>query len=551
MDNNIRKQIESVKQLADNKIKPMNTENTEIRLTDQSNAEMIADLYGDKIRYDHKLRRWLLWNGNMWKPDDDGTIYEYAVQAARKRYIEATNIVDSALKKKTAEWAIKSESRVGIEATLGLLKNTKPVADNGKNWDKNPMLLGCRNGVIDLSTGVFRKGKPEDRITMSTGIDFDPLATCPRFTQFLDEIFLGDKELIHFLHKSFGYSTQGSVSEEFFFIGHGDGRNGKSKLFGAIQDALGEYAQTIPSDSLKSYKAQSGAAHQSDITRMEKRRFAVSSEAVEFGKLNTERIKQLTGNDKVSARAAYEKDATEFEATIKLWIFTNKKPIVQDTSKGFWEKVGLIPFNRYFTRDERDLHLKDKLAAEAPGILNWLIEGCLLWQNETLAPIPAKVSEATREYEIDQDQVGEFLSQRIIDSPEGKMTNPELYSLYKSWCIEQGMSEREIGGPQAFHMKMTTRKYIKGKVRGNRGYLGLAANPLINVDNSENTDNLDTLGHLASLNGTPSDPFYMTSLHESNIAEVYKKTPLSVPQPQKSVPFAGLEDYIEQAEENL
>ena len=164
-------------------------------LTDTGNAELLAELNGDDLRYDHIGRRWLCWNGNFWRPDKDGLLYRLAIEAARLRFARAVSIDDTDLKNKIARWATNSESRQKVEACISLARTIPPFADDGRNWDKDTMLLGTENGVIDLHTGNLRPGRREDRITMSVGFDYDPDAKCPRWEQFLREIF-DDEELM-------------------------------------------------------------------------------------------------------------------------------------------------------------------------------------------------------------------------------------------------------------------------------------------------------------------------------------------------------------------
>ena len=49
-----------------------------------------------------------------------------------------------------------------------------------------------------------------------------------------------------------------------------------------------------------------------------------------------------------------------------------------------WRRIRLIPFTQTFEGGRKDNGLLSKLKAEAPGILNWAIEGCRFWRKEGL-----------------------------------------------------------------------------------------------------------------------------------------------------------------------
>ena len=92
---------------------------------------------------------------------------------------------------------------------LALARTMKPIADDGLNWDRDGWLLGTPNGVVDLRTGTGRAARPEDRITMSTAVGYDPAATCPRFEAFFADLFDGDAEVGEFVQRAIGYSLTG------------------------------------------------------------------------------------------------------------------------------------------------------------------------------------------------------------------------------------------------------------------------------------------------------------------------------------------------------
>jgi putative DNA primase/helicase len=135
-------------------------------LTDTTNAEKIVELFGNNLRFDHRQKRWLIWNGNIWKPDITGNIYRFAIQSARQQYQDAVKIQDLNERMRVSDWAIESENRSKLKSALSIAENLEPIADAGNDWDTNPMLLACKNGIIELTTGKLRQGRQKDRVTM-------------------------------------------------------------------------------------------------------------------------------------------------------------------------------------------------------------------------------------------------------------------------------------------------------------------------------------------------------------------------------------------------
>lgn len=302
--------------------------------------------------------------------------------------------------------------------------------------DADPYLLNCPNGTIDLRAGVLRPHRQEDFITKLAPIEFNPQARAPRFEQFLSEIFAGSVQLISFVQAALGYSLTGSTKEQKIFIAYGEGANGKSTLFNAVREVLGDYAQeTDP--TLLIAKQQGGATE--DVYRLRGARFATTIESDEDVKLNEARLKQLTGGDRVVARPLYGRLA-EFEPTHKLWMATNHLPRVKSQGHAIWRRICLIPFNVKMPEHLKDKDLADKLKAEYQGILAWLVRGALLWQQSGL-PEPPEVMHATLQYKGEEDTLAAFIDACCYLSPNVQTQASALYDVYKGWCRKYGETE--------------------------------------------------------------------------------------------------------------
>jgi len=139
-------------------------------------------------------------------------------------------------------------------------------------------------------------------------------------------------------------------------------------------------------------------------------------------------------------QAVLNKEFFEFRPKFKIWIRTNHRPKIKGVDTGIWRRVKLIPFEVCIPEEKRDFGITDKLIAELPGILNWAIEGCMLWQNVGLKAPPA-VDMATEDYKNSQDLIGIFLTETCVICPQktsGFVKARDLYKAYCDWCEDAG-----------------------------------------------------------------------------------------------------------------
>lgn len=406
-------------------------------LTDAGNAEVFALIFGDVVRHDHKRRKWLLWISPRWHIDPNGELDRLVLAAVRKRGEEAfAHLTDKKELQRAVKWALTSESRPRLKAMLELAQSMEPLADPGGNWDCDDWLIGCDNGLINLREGILRDGRPDDRVTLSTRIDFDGSAQCPRWQQFLDEVF-GDSELIDFVQRAVGYSLTGDTSEQVLFIPYGNGANGKSVFLSIAQDILGDYGGNTPFATLELLDHHGPS---NDLAAIAGKRLITASESRENARMNEARVKALTGGDVLTARFLFG-EFFSFQPKAKLWLAVNHKPNVSDDSYGFWRRIRLIPFTRTFGPDKADPRLLEKLREELPGILAWAVRGCLEWQSRGLEP-PAPVKDATEAYRVESDPLARFLEERCQIGEDKQTSASELRKAYETWCAANG--EKEI-----------------------------------------------------------------------------------------------------------
>jgi putative DNA primase/helicase len=165
------------------------------------------------------------------------------------------------------------------------------------------------------------------------------------------------------------------------FILFGAGANGKSTFLNTLMKLLGDYAIATPTDT---FMKRNGEQISNDIARLRGTRLVTTTEAEQGKRLSEPLIKQITGNDAMTARFLYG-EFFDFIPTFKIFMATNHKPLIRGTDYGIWRRIRLIPFTTTITPEKQDKHLEEKLVREGPGILNWLIEGAQRWCEKGLA----------------------------------------------------------------------------------------------------------------------------------------------------------------------
>lgn len=439
------------------------------RLTDLGVAESFIHRFGEKVRYNHKHKEWLIWNCHHWKTDRNEEIRRKATDHVRLWQTEAMAIRELDVKRTVAAFTLKLERSAALGTLVDISKSMLPVADTGERWDADPFLVGCPNGVIDLQTGELRAGRPDDRITLQTSINFDPDAVCERWQTFVQEIFCDEAELIAFIQRAAGYSLSGDTREQCFFMCVGHGANGKSTFLSALSEVWGAYGYTTDTNVFAS-NAGSKDSTPFDLAELLGRRLVLMSETKANSRMNEQSIKNFTGGERINAQKKFG-HPFEFQPVGKLWMGINHQPKVADDSHGFWRRVRLIPFTRTFAGSADNRNLRRELLAEAPGILAWAVRGCRSWIAQGLNP-PMSVMKATDAYQESEDPILDFILERTEQDSAAEVPCNGTYLAYKDWAKDQGMSEKEMLTKNGFG-RLMTRRYDRRHTTYGWRYLGV------------------------------------------------------------------------------
>lgn len=417
-------------------------------LTDLGNARVLARLGDGRILHS-SLWGWLAWDDKRWAMEGaEKRVQELQKAALEYRFNRAVESMARHLKTdheadnfssvkrnkaKTISAIRKHEDESRIRGARLLASSEPNISVDHRTFDRRHMLLNCYNGTLDVASMEFRNHDPMDYITQLCPISYQSAATCPQFVQFLEQI-IPDADVRQFLQCYFGCCLTGDISVQLMPVFHGSGANGKSTLIATMMHVLGEdYAMKAKRDFLM---VQRNSGHPTSVARMRGKRFVVCVETEEHGRIDETLVKELTGGDAIAARRMRE-DEWEFIPSHKLVLVTNHKPEVRGTDDAIWRRLPLIPFNQKFPEGDprRDPMLAEKLQAEAPGILNWMLEGCQQWLRAgKRLERPETVKAASTAYREEQDKIGAFIADKCVVGEGHKGRTEKIMEAYALWC---------------------------------------------------------------------------------------------------------------------
>lgn len=404
-------------------------------------ADLFAECYQADTRYCPEAKSWYTYDKGAWRKDVGSLLVaEKIKEFSRLMILYCSEIQDEDVRKKYFNFVSKMGDRRFRDRLMKDAASVSPIS--AAQFDSNPYLINCLNGTYDLEHLRFREHDWRDYITMQTNFEYTMLQDVRygRWENFIKEVTCGDKDKAEYLQRALGYSMLGTSKEECMFILHGKTtRNGKSTLLGAIHHLLGDYASVSPVSIIcKSDRAKNAEAASPTLASLKGKRFVTMSESNQYGKLDEEVIKQLTGGEEITARNLYE-STMKYLPQFTLWLSCNDLPSVNDKSLFASDRINVIEFNRHFSETERDTNLKDlfRTPEAMQGIFSWLIEGYFMYRRFGLK-MSDNMKQVVKQYEKDNDLVLQFLEERCERVTDGNIRAKILYDSYKAWCSSNG-----------------------------------------------------------------------------------------------------------------
>jgi putative DNA primase/helicase len=429
-----------------------------VAFSDIALSQRFVDQNADRLRFIPKIG-WLVWDGRRWKIDELLSGRETGKQVCRAASHECN-------RPKMAQLIASAKTVSSVER---LAQCDPQIVSEVDDWDKDQWLFNTPAGTVDLTTGAVRDHKQTDHITKIAGTAPNYKMPTPLWDSFLDLITAGNSDLKAFLQRKTGYELTGVTREHALFFNYGTGANGKSTFMNAIMKCLGDYHQTAP---IETFTISKSDRHPTELARLRGARLVTSMETEEGRRWAESRIKQLTGDDPVSARFMRQ-DFFEYRPQFKLDISGNHKPGLRSVDEAIRRRFNLIPILVTIPEAQRDKKFGEKLEAELPGILAWAIQGCIMWQNEGLNP-PTIVKDATEAYLQAEDAISAWMEECIQRAPDAFTAQGEIFRSWKQWAQESG---EEAGSQRSFIQKLEPRGLVRARINKARGMKGLRILP--------------------------------------------------------------------------
>ena len=427
--------------------------------SEEALALRFAERHAAERRYVSAWNKWFSFDGKQWTVDETRETWSLA----RKLCREASSGVN---KVREAKSIANAKTRAAVVSLAGEDRRLAATVDQ---WDADPWLLNTPGGVIDLRTGERRDHCAEDYMTKITAVA--PNASCPTplLSKFLDRVTDGDKKLQAYLARVTGYSLTGVTTEHAMFFLHGDGANGKSVFMNTIACVLGDYHRTAP---IEVFTATNNEQHPTQLAMLRGARLVTATETEEGRRWAESRIKTLTGGDRIAARFMRQ-DFFEYTPQFKLMISGNHKPGLRSVDEAIRRRLNLVPFDVTIPEAERDKELTGKLKAEGPGVLAWMIAGCLEWQRVGLAP-PKIVTEATDAYLEDEDTIKLWVDEVCLQGEQYWTPTNQLFASWQDWAEARG---EYVIPSRRFVQRLEALGFERHRPNQVRGFRGLGLTP--------------------------------------------------------------------------
>ena len=309
--------------------------------------------------------------------------------------------------------------------------------------DKNVNLIGFENGIYDLELGLFRDGLPEDYINYSTRINYvehdEDDEDIINVKEFMKQI-LPKKAVREYVYTLFGSFLSGRNINEKFHIWTGCGGNGKSKLIELFEYCFGDYCCKLPVTLLTQQRGKAEGASPA-LVRTKGKRFACLQEPEKNEEINVGFMKELTGNDRVIARALH-KDPIEFKPQFKMILTCNDLPKVTSNDRGTWRRISVVEFISKFVDEpdpkqqyefKIDEELDEKLKIWPEAFMFILLEYYKKYKKNGLKE-PQDVKKNTDNYQAESDMFIGFINEKLMEVEDGVgIKLDDIYFVYQDW----------------------------------------------------------------------------------------------------------------------
>jgi phage/plasmid-associated DNA primase len=343
-------------------------------------ADIAHRLYKDKyVCASSSGKLWYCFNGTLWEEDVDAIGLRKELSSGlrnqflmvmnklatmdcdeRQSSISTTNAANKSVCQQLIITAFKLQE-VGFKENI--IREMREFFYDKRfldTLDADPNLLAFTNGVWELKNKAFRPGKPEDRVSLSTGYAYDP-ATATTHEALMERYFQQlhpDPEQRHYVLRMFARQLYGDTGGELFHIHagfRGSAGNGKSRYFEVLELALGDYVHKFAVETLVVKQRAEPNKPIPEFKNWKGRRILYCTEPNADDKLNSGVMKELTGGEMISYRMLFSNDIHKFRPMFKLHIMCNDTPQLDGADQGVKRRVRKIDYvARFVDAEEAD-----------------------------------------------------------------------------------------------------------------------------------------------------------------------------------------------------
>ena len=338
-------------------------------------AEVLYQLKnGEYVCVSVKDNIWYQFQNHRWSQIDSGTTLRSAISnELRELYWKKADSLNSQMvalpegDHRIEKMKNRLDKILAIHSRLGKTSDKKNIMIEAKDrfyesgflkqLDMNPYLMCFKNGVWDFKEGVFRTGKPDDYLSISTGIDYikndlvKDKEVIEEVQTFMSQLF-PIPELKKYMWQHLASTLIGVAKDQTFNNYIGGGSNGKSVLTSLMGMILGGYKYDLPPSAITSRERTKVGGLAPEIVGLKGKRYVVMGETSKGDVINEGIMKQFTaGNDKITARAPYMIEPLEFYPQFKMVLCANQVLKLNAMDHGTWRRMRYVSFLSLFTNN--------------------------------------------------------------------------------------------------------------------------------------------------------------------------------------------------------
>jgi len=435
-------------------------------ISDEGNARCMRLLYPDRFLHTDALG-WLRYTGTHWTTKQaEAQVSRAIVETLTRRIKAAINTGEAEKHDKLIKFCIPNKGRV----TGAMYLYESLVSADVDDFDAEPDLLNCTNGVLHLRTGQLTPHDPAQRFTHCTTVAYRSDADPSPVTTWLEGAVEGGAETLAWLQTAVGYSLTGHTREEVLFYLYGPPRSGKGTLTEMLLALLGSpLAKEV---NFGTFTAQrTGDSQNFDLAPLKPCRLVAASESNAYERFNEAKVKALTGGNEVYCAFKHQTHFA-YRPLYKIWLSSNQPVNADPDDDAVWGRLRVVSFpHSHLGQEDKALKSRMKSRPVLEGLLAWAVEGARQWYalgSRGLPELPTSVRIKTHQ-RSELDHVQAWLEECCDIGTEHFAANRELYPSYRLWCEVNGVEAKKQKG---LTQSLARKGFLPGRNMVSRGVQG-------------------------------------------------------------------------------